>query len=66
MNRAEYEAARRTVNLTDKSSQIAGYAEAFEEALRKASWKPKKTEEKNQPSPLLAIVNAISSAFRKA
>jgi predicted chitinase len=66
MNRAEYEAARRTVNLTDKASQIAGYAEAFEEALRKASWKPKKADEKNQPSLLLAIVNAISSAFRKA
>jgi predicted chitinase len=41
--RADYEGARRIVNGTDRAALIAGYAVAFEKALKAGSYSPKPT-----------------------
>jgi predicted chitinase len=50
--RADYEGARRIVNGTDRAALIAGYAVAFEKALKAASYSPK-------PAPSACIAPSL-------
>ncbi|MCF6370688.1 peptidoglycan-binding protein [Rhizobium halophilum] len=52
LDRAEYKAARKIINGTDKADVIAGYALAFEGALRQAGYQEKVTE--RAPAPPVA------------
>ncbi|HEV7436848.1 MAG TPA: peptidoglycan-binding protein [Pseudorhizobium sp.] len=52
LDRAEYKAARKIINGTDKADLIAGYALAFEGALREAGYREKVAD--HAPAPPVA------------